>query len=235
MAGRRHDQELMDRPGVPYDELETALGELDVINRWLGGFRTTRIGVKRLIRGLPANASLSVLDLGSGGTDLREVLRPLGREFQVTALDINPLVHEYAGRHGHRTKVVTGSAHWLDYPDRSFDIVHSSLFLHHCTDSDAALLIRRAARIARLGVVINDLQRSRIALAAISFLTALFSNSRIVRYDAPLSVRRGFTRRDLAAVLAAAGLGHSAVSRHWAFRWCLCVTMTSGGEIGRPV
>lgn len=235
MAGRRLDQELMDRPGVPYEELETALRELDVINRWLGGFRTTRIGVEQLIRDLPAGTSLSVLDVGSGGTDLREVLKPLGREFTVTALDINPLVHEYAGRHGNGTEAVTASAHGLEYPDRSFDIVHTSLFLHHCTDAEAALLIQRAARIARLGVVINDLHRSRIALVAISFLTTLFSHSPIVRFDAPLSVRRGFTRRELAAVLADAGFGDAALSRHWAFRWCLCITATRGRDNGRPV
>ncbi len=233
MNGRRDDQELMDRPGIPYHDLETALGELGVINRWLGGFRTTRIGIERLTRDLPAGMVLSVLDLASGGTDLREVLRPLGREFRVTALDINPQMHEFAGRHGQET--VTASAHQLGYPDHSFDIVHTSLFLHHCTDTDAALLISRAARIARLGVVVNDLQRSRIALVAISILTALFSRSAIVRHDAPLSVRRGFTRRELASVLADAGVSNAAPSRHWAFRWCLCIVTGSGGDHGRPV
>ncbi len=235
MAGRRHDQEMMDGPGLSYGELETALRELDVINRWLGGFRTTRIGIERLIRGLPAGTTLSILDVGSGGTDLREVLRPLGREFRVTALDINPLVHKYARRRGQGTEAVTASAHTIEYPEQSFDIVHASLFLHHCSDAEAARLIQRAARIARLGVVINDLHRSWIALTAIALLTALFSRSRIVRYDAPLSVRRGFTRQDLGAVLANAGFGDAALSRQWAFRWCLCITTKGGGEHGRPV
>src|SRR5512144_364828 len=188
MRDRWNKPELMDRPGVPYGDLDTALQDLGLINRWLGGHRTTRIGIERLLCDRPAGTAFTVLDLGSGGTDLRDVLRPLGRDFRVTGLDINPLMREFARRHGHTTEMVMGSAHALSYPDRSFDIVHASLLLHHCTDEEAARLIREAVRSARIGVVINDLQRNPIALMGISLLTALFARSVIVRHDAPLSV-----------------------------------------------
>ncbi len=223
-AGRSHIPELMDRSGVPYGDLEVALQDLEVINRWLGGYRTTRLGVGRLTRGLPAGRALTVLDLGSGGTDLREVLRPLGRRFEVTALDINPLMREFAARHGHSTNVLTGSAHSLSFPDRSFDIVHASLFLHHCTDTEATRLLQQAVRIARLGVVINELQRHTFAVAGISVLTGLLARSPIVRHDAPLSVRRAFTRSELAAILSRAAVGEATTSWHWAFRWCLSIS-----------
>ncbi len=222
MLSRHIDEpELMDNPAVPYADLETALDELGQINRWLGGYRTTRAGIQRLLETLPDHRSVSVLDVAAGGTDLAAVLDPLGRKFEVTSLDINPLMGEYARRHGHNAANVVGSALSLQYPDRSFDIVHISLFLHHCTDDAIINLLRNAARIASIGVVVNDLERNVLALSGISLLTSLFSRSPIVRNDAKVSVRRAFTRRELDSLVSRAHVGVSLISRHWAFRWCV--------------
>jgi len=229
MQHRRSDlRELMDDPGVSSQELESALCELETINRWLGGYNTTRIGVGRLTRGLAEDTPISILDIGAGGTDLQAILRPLCRRFEVTALDVNPRMREFATRHGHASEVVIGSAHRLPYPDRSFDIVHASLFLHHCTDVEAIGLLQHAARIARLGVVVNDLHRHALALAGITVLTALFARSPIVRYDARVSVRRAFTRRDLHTILARARIDNPSLSWQWAFRWCLWFPVADG-------
>ena len=231
MRERQSDlAELMDAPGVSGEELERALRELEIINRWLGGYRTTRIGMGRLTRRLSADKPITVLDIGAGGTDLHAILRSSDRRFEVTALDINPRVREFAARHGHGSEVVTGSAHALPYPDRFFDIVHASLFLHHCTDFEAIQLLQQAARIARVGVVINDLHRHAFALAGITALTALLSRSPIVRYDARVSVRRAFTRQELDTILGRAGIGNATLSWHWAFRWCLWFPVEGRGR-----
>ena len=231
MLERQSDlSELMDDPGVSSEDLERALRELEIINRWLGGYRTTRIGMDRLTRRLGPGKPVTVLDVGAGGTDLDAILRSSDRHFEVTALDINPRVREFAARRGHGSDVVTGSAHALPYPDRSFDIVHASLFLHHCTDFEAIQLLRQAARIARVGVVINDLHRHVFALAGITALTALLSRSPIVRYDARVSVRRAFTRQDLHTILGRAGIGNATLSWHWAFRWCLWFPVEGRGR-----
>jgi len=233
MERRRSNMpELMDDPSVQYGELELALEELGVINRWLGGHRTTRLGVDRLTRDLPAAEALTVLDLGAGGADLCAVLRPLDRRFDVTGLDINPNMREFAQRHRHTSGAVTASAHALPYSDRSFDIVHASLFLHHCTDDEAKGVLEQAVRIARVGVVVNELQRHRFARFAIALLTALLARSPIVRHDAPLSVQRGFTRRELAAIVPRAWISRTSLSWHWAFRWCLCIAGVQGGSDG---
>ena len=236
MRERQSDlSELMDDPGVSSEDLECALRELEIINRWLGGYRTTRIGMDRLTRRLGAGQPVTVLDIGAGGTDLHAILRTSDRRFEVTALDINPRVREFAARHGHGSDVVRGSAHALPYPDRSFDIVHASLFLHHCTDFEAIQLLQQAARIARVGVVINDLHRHAFALTAITALTALLSRSPIVRYDARVSVRRAFTRQDLDTILGRAGIGNATLSWHWAFRWCLWFPVDGRGWDGEEM
>jgi ubiquinone/menaquinone biosynthesis C-methylase UbiE len=175
---------------------------------------------------------ITILDIGAGGADLGAILRPLERRFAVTALDINPRMREFAKRHGHASEMVIGSAHDLAYPDRSFDIVHASLFLHHCTDAEARWLLQQAIRIARVGVVINELHRNILALGGIALLMTLFENSPIVRHDALLSVRRGFTRGELAALTPRPPVGNHRLSWHWAFRWCLCITPLRRGADG---
>ena len=226
-GGRSTERELMDDPGVPYLHLERALDELGTINRWLGGHRTTRIGVERLIRNLSNQTPIRVLDLASGGTDLPAVLAPLRRRFDVTALDVNPLMVEYARRRGFKANQVTGSAFALPFPDEAFDIVHISLFLHHCTELQAIALLARARRTARIGIVINDLHRHSLAHAAITLLTGLLSRSQIVRNDASASVRSAFTRSELRSLLLRAGIPGANLTWQWAFRWCLTVPRES--------
>ncbi len=62
--------------------------------------------------------------------------------------------------------------------DDSIDIVTCSLFLHHFGEADAVLVLREAARVARLGIVIDDLSRSRVALVLTWFATRILSRSR---------------------------------------------------------
>jgi len=222
---RRTIPELMDDPTVPGGSLDRALHELAIVNRWLGGERVSRLGVERIVHSLRPGTPITILDVGAGGFDLSRALAPLGRQFEVTALDINPRAGEYARNHGHAGQQVVGSAHALPFGERSFDIVHASLFLHHCTDEEARMLLAHLSRIARWGVVINDLHRHPLAYASIFVLTRLLSRSPLVRHDAPVSVLRGFVRSEFAALLPS-GLQQAAiVSWHWAFRWCVSLSL----------
>ncbi len=89
-GGRRTIPELMDDPTVPRGSIDRALHELAIINRWLGGERVSRLGVGRIVRSLRPGTPITILDVGAGGFDLSRALAPLGRQFEVTALDIKP-------------------------------------------------------------------------------------------------------------------------------------------------
>src|SRR6476659_5436344 len=90
------------------------------------------------------------------------------RRWSIVAIDSRPEVlaaaalaaPEVAATPGLQLHVGDGLA--LPYPDRSFDVVHASMVLHHLTVDEALRLIREMARVARLGVVVNDLERSRL-------------------------------------------------------------------------
>lgn len=74
-----------------------------------------------------------------------------------------------------------------------------------------------------LGIVINDLHRHPFAYHSIKILTRLFSKSSMVKYDAPLSVQRAFTKKELVRLMENAGIEHYKIKWKWAFRWQIVI------------
>jgi hypothetical protein len=101
------------------------------------------------------------------------------------------------------------------------DIVFSSLFCHHFTDEELVLQLEWMEKNSAIGFFINDLHRHPLAYFSILVLTRLFSRSYLVKNDAPLSVRRGFSRRDWDRLFAAARITHYQCRWRWAFRWLI--------------
>jgi ubiquinone/menaquinone biosynthesis C-methylase UbiE len=187
-----------------------------------------------------ARGGIIVLDVGSGAGDLARAIsawgRRRGREIRVIGLDRNPqacrdaIARTAAGAEATSARASTAAAEVslsfaaadafrLPLRDGSVDIVHAALLLHHLSESDLATCLRELGRVARLGVVINDLHRHWLAWGAIAFLTRFFSRSVLIRHDAPLSVRRGFTRAELRRAFDAAGLEAVSIGWRWAFRY----------------
>jgi SAM-dependent methyltransferase len=135
-----------------------------------------------------------------------------GRRLRITAIDSRPEVLEaaVARRPGLRDvaglELQVGDGGSLPFPNRSFDVAHASLLVHHLEPSAAVTLFREMGRVARLGIVINDLRRGRGAWLGAWLLSHLATGNRYTRHDAPLSVRRAYTVGELTALVAAAGL-----------------------------
>lgn len=195
--------------------------ELSVINRWLGGISAS---LRALIARLSGPTSISLVDLGSGGCDVPRALVDWARarevEVRVLALDLSRVacreMRERTRAYPEIECVVADGCR-LPLADGSVDAAHAALLFHHLSDADAARMLAEMRRVSRRGALINDLHRHPFAWAAIRVLTAVFSRSRLIRHDAPLSVRRGFTREELAAI-ARASNGVPETSWQWAFR-----------------
>ena len=99
-------------------------------------------------------------------------------------------------------------------------MIHCSLFLHHLNDDEISGLLKFSYDNKCI-LVINDLHRNSIAYYSITFLTKLFSNSRLVRNDAPLSVLRGFKKKELIKLLSDSGYNEFSVKWIWAFRFLI--------------
>ncbi len=211
LAGAR---ELLDGPLDDAAVLRGNLHDLARINRWFGGRRASTRALERLLgqRTVPH----TLLDVGTGAADLPVALiadqARRGRPLRVTAVDSRPEVIDAAvmvdpglpGTPGLTLDVVDGRS--LPFPDGSFDVVHASLLVHHLEPRDAIAFLREAGRVARLGVVVNDLVRARRHWVGARLLLPLMTRNRYTRHDGPMSVQRAYTRVELRALLAGANL-----------------------------
>jgi ubiquinone/menaquinone biosynthesis C-methylase UbiE len=221
--------EMIDDMSITDERIDDALKELKVVNHFLGGGNVSRLGVARVTRTLPKDLPLRILDCGAGGSDLPRVLSSLDKRVEVTALDLNVRACQHAASKFASSHVVNASAFRLPFRDRAFDIVHASLFCHHFGPHELRSLLAEWSRVARIGIVINDLQRSAMAYLGIMALTRLFSRSIMVRNDAPLSVRRGFLKNELLEITAA--YSRVTITRHWAFRWLVTIELTGKNNV----
>jgi SAM-dependent methyltransferase len=206
-------EELLDGPLDDRAALIGNLRDLARINRRLGGVALSARAIESLA---PGRAEIRVLDVGTGAADIPLALidrgRANGRLVHITGVDNRPEVLEAAAVADPRVTatgelalhVADGRA--LPFPDDAFEIAHASLLVHHLEPDVARVLLAEMARVARLGVVVNDLVRGRRALLGAWLLSRLGTRNRLTRYDAPLSVRRAYSVAELTALLAAAGL-----------------------------
>ena len=196
--------ELMDEPGLPPLEVEDAHRILRRVNRQLGNLRTIRREFRRfLAEDAAGRPAVSLLDLGSASGDIPLDLRGLtGGPGQVLAmgLDRDPVAAGAALRLG--LPVVRGDALRLPFADRSVDLVMAVKFAHHFAGEPLAKLLREMTRVARRRVVVLDIHRHRLAYWGFWAWSRVFTTNRLVRFDGPLSVLRGFTRDELLAEVA---------------------------------
>jgi ubiquinone/menaquinone biosynthesis C-methylase UbiE len=205
--------ELLDGPLDDPTALRGNLRDLRRVNRWFGGARLSCRAVESLA---PARARTTILDVGTGAADIPLALlaaaRRQDRSCRVTAVDSRPEVlaaatsafPELITTPGLEVAVADGRD--LPYEDRAFDIGHASLVLHHLEPCEAVDFLRELARVAAVGVVVNDLTRSRLTVAGAWLSAHLFTTNRYTRHDAPMSARRAYTGLELGALLGAAGL-----------------------------
>ena len=196
---RIDEPELMDETGLPPAEVEDAYRILRRVNRQLGNRATIRREFRRFLRtDVASQAALTLLDLGSGSGDLPldlETLVPGGTARQMIALDRDPTAVIAAARQG--LTVILGDALRLPFDDRSIDLVTAVKFAHHFSGKPLTHLIAEMARVARHRVVILDIRRHRLAYWGFRAWSRVFTTNRLVRFDGPLSVLRGFTRTEL--------------------------------------
>ena len=206
-------EELLDGSLDDRGALVGNLRDLARMNRRFGGVRLTRAAVESLA---PGRAPLSVLDVGTGGADIPLALiehgRSTGRLLRSPASTAGrrssrlPRSPTRASRRPGSWHSTSPTASGSPTPTRTFDLVHSSLLVHHLEPDAARSALREMGRVSRLGIVLNDLVRNRPAWLGAWLYGHVLTRNRFTRTDAPLSVARAYTIAELTALLAAAGL-----------------------------
>lgn len=222
-------EELLDGPLDDSAVLRGNLRDLERANRWLGGVRLSAQAIDALAGD---RSDLTVLDVGTGGADipiaLLERARRRGQRWHVTGIDSRPEILSAAAVRQRRMTATAGlelhvaDGRALPYPANSFDVVHASMVAHHLEPGEVVRLLVEMRRVARLGVVVNDLLRGRMAWLGAWLLVHGSTRNRFTRHDAPLSVRRAYTKHELTELAEAAGLRIEAsvtgfAGHRWAF------------------
>jgi 2-polyprenyl-3-methyl-5-hydroxy-6-metoxy-1,4-benzoquinol methylase len=222
---RSYKLEMLDQPDIPFADIKRNLYELSVINHKLGGHSITWRGFVELAG---RENQLHVCEIGCGGGDNLKTIenRVPGKKLalQLTGIDVNAdcimvannlpwknpvqfLVSDYRNVHFHKKP----------------DIIFCSLFCHHFKDDELINMFQWMKSNSRAGFFINDLHRHPLAYYSIRFITRVFSRSYLVKNDAPLSVLRGFKKKELETLLQKAGFSDYTIQWKWAFRWLIIV------------
>ena len=227
---RSFEQEIMDDLDCHGEVVDQTLRELEVINRLLGGDYVTIDGVKRLIKKNDTSTPVLIGDCGCGGGDLAMKIVQWGRKngitMKVEGIDANPHIIAFAKENSKNFPEISFSAEDVfsqSFRNKKYDILTATLFTHHFSDEQLVDMFRSMKSQSKIGFVVNDIHRHPFAFYSIKWLTQLLSKSAMVQFDAPLSVRRAFTRDDIKSILMRAGIANYKLTWKWAFRWQLIV------------
>jgi len=219
---RRRIPEVMDGAGIDITDHADALRSLNRINRALGMDRRMLGALRK--RGKSIG---SILDLGCGGGGL---LGFLADQRGLGGLDGGLLfgVDRSAYALNCAVRWQRPGIHWiaadackLPLPDKSFDVVTCSLFLHHFDEPQATSVLREAGRVARDAIIVVDLVRSRLAWVLTWIMTRLLSRSWIFHVDGPRSVRAAYRPAELVDLARRAGMHDAKMQRCFPFRMVL--------------
>lgn len=221
--------EIIDGPRpVAFDEMACCMMDIARVNGLFGGRMVTMIHVKRLLAALPADHLITVLDVGTGAGDIPRALvrwaRGEGRRIRVFALDRDAATLQIAAqvvRAYPEISFLRGDALALPIRPASVDLTISAMTLHHLEPDAGVRYLAEMDATARLGMIVNDLVRSRVAHAVVWLITRFITRSAIARHDGPLSVRRSYTTHEVSRLCERAGVTDAAVVHHWPyFRFC---------------
>jgi len=221
---RNLQPELMDDPALDRVVHQRALAGLRRLNAWSGSVGTLWKAIKTYaIR--HQLSKLRILDVACGGGD---VTIGLARKSQTAPFQV-----ELLGLDISSTAVDTARAAIPDSMANvsfqcgdalagplpgGFDVVISSLFLHHLSEQDATRFLSRTSAASERLLLINDLRRCAAGYWLAQAACRTFSRSKIVHVDGPRSVQGAFTIDEVRDLSKRAGLESAVVVPRWPFR-----------------
>jgi 2-polyprenyl-3-methyl-5-hydroxy-6-metoxy-1,4-benzoquinol methylase len=202
------------------------LDKIAIINRQLGGNKVTLQGIEILLDRVPETQEITIIDIGCGNGDMLRTIADYGikhnRRFKLTGIDANQFAIDYA-------RSLSGDYANIDYlcqdifdnilTEINYDIALCTLTLHHFTDSEVLKIMADVHQQAKVGVVINDLQRSKFAYKLFQFVCYIFNINKMPKNDGLLSILKGFKRNELVAYSKKLNFTNYTIRWKWAFRY----------------
>ncbi|MGF1554939.1 methyltransferase domain-containing protein [Paucihalobacter sp.] len=226
---RSTEQELMDDFTMQGELLRDTLDKLGNINKWLGGNRITLNGVEKLLQEKDKSQTYTIVDLGCGHGDILRLIAQWGRrhnfKLKLIGIDANTYAIAYANELSSEFPELhfkVSDVFSEDFEKLNCDIILSTLFLHHFKDEDIVQLLNTFSKNANLGIVVNDLQRSKLAYFLFQCLGLVISNH-MIKQDGLISIKRAFKKNELIKFSEQLNLNYN-IRWQWAFRYQWVIT-----------
>ena len=219
-------EESMDDFSMDNEGLVTALDDIARINQLLGGNSVTLDGVKTLINDFPKNQTITIIDFGCGSGDMLRMLSKYGTQnnlkFNLIGIDANEATIRHAEKCSKEFENISYLAEDIflyDFSKYSIDIALITLTLHHFKDGEIIKIMKVIFNLVKKGIVVNDLQRSKIAYRLFQVIIFIFRLEKMTANDGLISILRGFKREDLEKFSKDLGLKKYSIKWKWAFRY----------------
>ena len=225
LEARAAGPEQMDAADLDPATYAAILRDLAAVNRLTMAKRPTLGFIQR---GLAGRKRFRLLDVGFGEGDMLRAIatgaKTRGIEADLVGIDLNPgsapaaQVATPADMH-----IAYRTGDYRSLAGEEFDFVVSSLVAHHMDDAELIDFLRFMEAEARIGWMVNDLHRHRLAHFGYPILARLMRWHRIVREDGTLSIARSFRSAEWAEMLTKADIpkGAARIARRFPFRLCV--------------
>jgi 2-polyprenyl-3-methyl-5-hydroxy-6-metoxy-1,4-benzoquinol methylase len=228
---RTQEAEIMDDFSLHGRELRAALDQIARINQMLGGNKITLDGIKEILKSGSRSKTIIIADVGCGNGDMLRMLADYGLKnnlnFKLIGIDANAFTVNYA-------KTLSNEYTNIEYlcldifsdefSTIHYDIVLCTLTLHHFTNEQILNIITIFNKNANMGIVVNDLHRSKLAYRLFNLICILFNLSKMSREDGLVSILRGFRKNELEDFSKKLNLLNYTIDWKWAFRYQWIIT-----------
>ena len=223
---RTNQSEMMDDFDMEGNVLKDALDKIAKINQVLGGNKLTLQGIEQLIKNKPTEETITIVDVGCGSGDMLRTLADYAEnnklDFKLIGVDANNCTINYARELSlHYPYIKYRCEDIFDKPftELNYDIVLCTLTLHHFKDQEIIKLLEVFKANAKLGIVINDLERSSISYRLFQTLCFIFRLNDMSRKDGLVSILRGFKKTELEQFSKKLNFRNYKIQWKWAFRY----------------
>lgn len=223
---RSDKPEIMDDFAMEGEVLREALDKIAKINQLLGGNQLTLQGVQELMVKIPNGTEIAIVDVGCGNGDMLRTLANYGLRnnlnFRLIGIDANNFTISHAQKLSENYPNISyrcGDVFDKDFAELKYDIVLCTLTLHHFKENQILQLMSVFNSNSKVGIVINDLQRSAVAYRLFQVLCFVFRINAMSREDGLVSILRGFKKDDLVRFSKKLKLDNYKIQWKWAFRY----------------
>ena len=217
----------MDQPDLDPADHQQALDGLARLN-WLSNSSRILWGPIHALSRRTGSASLTVLDIASGGGDVAIALSKraaaAGVQLDIVGCDISATAVQQANQAARSASANVRFEQrdvFNDRPSQRYDVVMCSLFVHHLDQQQAIELLRIMSSLANRLLLVNDLRRSLRGYLLAQLACRLASRSPIVHVDGPRSVEGAFTLAELTELCRQVPLDGAQLRGRWPCRLLL--------------